>query len=268
MKHVLSKLSNLFTQLTLSWIDQSRDLLDSAFQEEFMQIFPNLKLVFQDVRERNPSEFKRTIQHVFRALKVYFLLKEKAIFHDTLSRESHGKLREKIKKIEEHNEALLLLILVNHDIGRVYVRKNHPQKSHELLLKHDLLSPYSLNRMEKLLIAKVIQYHLLFATIYTGESTFYGIYSLLNDPEFQVFRADKKRVSIFVDVLEIFTFIDILGYSYATVHDHYLEYYEQINHILKQLLSSLENDEKILEKALQLSEKWLEWRLALSLIHI
>ena len=32
--------------------------------------------------------------------------------------------------------------------------------------------------------------------------------------------------------------------------------------ILKQLLSSLENDEKILEKALQLSEKWLEWRLA------
>ncbi|MHA1763029.1 MAG: hypothetical protein ACTSYC_04620 [Promethearchaeota archaeon] len=249
--------------MSLSWIDKSVELLKSGYQEEIMKAFPNLKpIFFQNAIERDPSEFQRTVRHVFRTLKVYFLLKEGTTFHDTLSRESHMKLKKKIEKIDHQNELFLPLILIYHDIGRVYDRKNHPQKSHELLLRNDLLSPYSLDKMEKLLIDKIIQYHLLFATIYTGESTFYGIYSLLHDLGFQVLMRDTEFVSLFVDVLEIFTFIDILGYSYATVYDHYLEYYAEINRILKQLLLSSEKGEKILEQALQISKNWLEWRLA------
>ena len=90
------------------------------------------------------------------------------------------------------------------------------QKAEEqlLIIEKKLLDLYDLSDMDKLLISKVIQYHLLFAAIYTGESTFYGTYSLLNDGEFIKLIPYENHINFFVDFLEIFTYIDIITFIF------------------------------------------------------
>ena len=65
-----------------------------------------------------------------------------------------------------------------HDIGRFIDKKDHPYASYLIITQKKLFKMFELSKIEKQLIIKVIQYHLLFATIYTGESTFYGTFSL------------------------------------------------------------------------------------------
>jgi hypothetical protein len=126
----------------------------------------------------------------------------------------------------------------------------------------DLLDPFELSKVEKLLIQEIIHYHLLIATIYTGESTFYGIYSLFNDPEFNKLLSYDNGLNRFVDLLEVFTYIDILGYYYTKIFDHYIKYYEEINSKLKDILKLWPDNEKALILAKEYSDEWLEWRLA------
>ena len=103
---------------------------------------------------------------------------------------------------------------------------------------------------------------MLFAKIYTVESTFYGIYSLLKDLEFIELISNEYFIDRFVDLLEIFTYIDILGYSYAKIYDHYIKYYNEINFGLKNILKCLPDTKSALLKAKEYSQEWLEWRLA------
>jgi hypothetical protein len=149
-----------------------------------------------------------------------------------------------------------------HDIGRMDNKKDHPSYSYFLISEKKMLESFELSDIEKLLVNKVIQYHLLFATIYTGESSFYGIYSVLNDGEFSKLFNDKKYIDRFVDLLEIFTYLDIMGYSYARIYDHYLKYYEEINHKLKNVLKLWPNKNLTVKKALEYSQDWIEWRIA------
>lgn len=262
---MLKALNDLILRISLNWIDQSQKIQESEEYEEFMQIYPNLDKLFIEGLKNDSSELERTLKHIFRTLKVWFLLKEEKKFHKTLSFESILRIKKKIQVVTSENDLFIPLILVYHDIGRFFDRKNHPHKSYSLISKHDLLSPYNLNDKEKLLISKVIQYHLMLATIFTGESTFYSVYSLLNDEEFQAIRSDEHHLDLFIDLLEIFTYIDILGYSYALMYDHYLDYYEKINKILKFLLKSNDSEKLILKKSLEVSKEWLEWRLACGL---
>jgi hypothetical protein len=125
-----------------------------------------------------------------------------------------------------------------------------------------LLEAFELSNVEKLLIRKLIHYHLLIATIYTGESTFYGIYSLFNDSEFIKLISNKYIIDRFIDLLEVFTYIDILGYFYTKIFDHYIKYYSEISSKLKNILYIWPNNELALEKAKKYSQERLEWRLA------
>jgi hypothetical protein len=125
-----------------------------------------------------------------------------------------------------------------------------------------MLDLFDLSEMERLLINKVIQYHLLFATIYTGESTFYGVYSLLNDNEFSRLLTNKETINKFIDLLEIFTYLDILGYAYARIYDHYVRYYNEINTKLKDIFNLWPNREEALRRAIEYSHDWLDWRIA------
>jgi hypothetical protein len=125
-----------------------------------------------------------------------------------------------------------------------------------------LLEPFDLLDVERLLVDKVIQYHLLFASIYTGEATFFGTSSLLNDPELVKLVSNDRYCDLFVDMFEIFTYIDILGYSYAQIFDHYIKYFDEINRNLKQILKMLPDKKKAMEKALDISQEWIEWRIA------
>jgi len=259
---MINSLVKIFNNLELSWIDSSKNLEASNEYQELLLIFPNLTQIFQQGQIEDDFEFRRTIQHIFRVFKVYFLIKDKTHFHKTLSLDSLGKISEKIESVNKINELVLPLILMYHDIGRFFNKKNHPHESYLMISEHNLLDSYGLSEIEKLLVSKVIQYHLLFATIYTGESTFFGVCSLLNDEEFSKLNSHEEVYNRFIDLLEIFTWIDILGYSYARLYDHYSKYYDEINFKLKHILGLFRDKKKAIEKALDYSQEWIEWRIA------
>ena len=259
---MINKLAEIFNKIELEWIDSSEDLTNSKQYHNFMDCFPNLKSIFKLGSKESETEFNRTLKHIFRVFKVFFQLKDGTFIHETLSSKSIQLISAKfINKLCE-NENVLPLILIYHDIGRFFDRKNHPYHSYQLISERKLLDSYDISEDKQLLIKKIIQYHLLFATIYTGESTFYGIYTLLNDEEFIPIFSKKKNRELFINLLEIFTFIDILGYNYAKIYDHYVDYYGEINLILKDILNCWPDKELILKRAYTYSQEWLEWRIA------
>ncbi|MFX0081111.1 MAG: hypothetical protein ACFE94_05100 [Candidatus Hodarchaeota archaeon] len=259
---MIESLNKLFNDIELSWIDTYKDITDSMEFTQLVSIFPNLENSFQEGRDKDNDEYHRTIRHIFRLFKIYFLIKNREFSHETLSQESLNIIREKLLIQHSQNELVVPIILMYHDIGRLDNKKEHPYYSYSIISKKNLLERYNLSGIDKLLINKVIQYHLLFATIYTGESSFYGVYSLLNDTEFKKLLTDKKSIDRFIDLLEIFTYIDILGYSYAHIYDHYIQYYNEINNKLKTILNLWPDEEKALKKALEYSLDWLDWRIA------
>ena len=259
---MIDKLYNIFSNLELSWIDSYSEIDKSNDYNRLLSIFPNLEKIFQDGNNREKEEFQRTVRHIFRLFKIFFLIKNGEFSHETLSQESLNVIREKMLNQESQNELIIPIILMYHDIGRLVNKKDHPYYSYKLISGENLLELFELSDIEKLLINKVIQYHLLFATIYTGESTFYGIYSLLNDTEITELLTNIDNINRFIDLLEIFTYIDILGYSYARIYDHYIAYYDEINNKLKSILSLWPDKEKALNKASTYSQEWIEWRIA------
>ena len=259
---MIDKLNNLFNNIELSWIDSVDNIGDSEEFNSLLLSFPNLKEVFQKSREINNDEFQRTIRHIFRSFKIFFLIINGNFSHDTLSQEAITKIQKKVRSKHLENPLLIPILLMYHDIGRYIDNKQHPYHSYQLLSKMSLLEDFELSSIEKLIIRKLVQYHLLMATIYTGESTFYGVYSLLNDSEFIELISSKDALNKFIDLLEVFTYIDILGYVYTKIFDHYIKYYNEINYRLKRILSYLPNKRKTLKKAKEFSQEWLEWRLA------
>ena len=161
-----------------------------------------------------------------------------------------------------HNELIIPILLMYHDIGRYIDNKRHPYHSYQLISSIQLLETFELSNFEKLFIRKLIHYHLLIATIYTGESTFYGIYSLFNDLEFIELISKENTIDRFIDLLEVFSYIDILGYFYTKIFDHYIKFYGEISSKLKNILYIWPNKELALKKAKKYSQERLEWRLA------
>jgi len=259
---MIEELTKIFSKLDLSWIDSFEDIDVSNELFEILTNFPNLKQIFQEGKVKDEGEFKRTVRHIFRLFKVYFLIIKGDYVLDTLSGKSIETIRKKLFSQNSQNELIIPIILIYHDIGRFIDRNDHPQQSYQLISRMNLLKPFNLSNSEKLLVKLLIKYHLLFAKIYTGESTFFGIYPLLKDPEFIKFKNGKKSFDRFVDLLEIFTYIDILGYSYAKIYDHYIKYYKEINLGLKNVLYCLPDKKNALIRAKEYSQDWLEWRLA------
>jgi len=259
---MIDKLNNIFSKLELSWIDSYSKIDSSNDYLHLISIFPNLEQIFQDGNKNDREEFQRTVRHIFRLFKIFFLIKNGEFIHETLSQESLNVIREKLLKQDTQNELVIPIILMYHDIGRLVNKKDHPFYSYKLISDENLINPFGLSNIEKLLINKVIQYHLLFATIYTGESTFYGVYSLLNDTEVNKILINTNNANRFIDLLEIFTYIDILGYSYARIYDHYIAYYDEINTKLKDILYLWSDKTRAMKKALNYSREWIEWRIA------
>jgi len=257
---MLAAIELFFNEISFQWIDYSTNVSETKVFHNFIEFFPNLRPIFEK-GNTDHAEFERTIKHILRVIKVYFLFSQGIYFHKNLSQVSHNKIHEKLRKFSGIETLLILLILVYHDIGRLFDKKEHPMKSYELIKSYNLLD-YNIDSIDKLIILEVIHYHLLFATIYTGESSFYGVYSLLNNVEFNEIIKNEEFRNKFVDLLEIFTFIDILGYPYAQVYDHYLKYFDKINLILKVILEGWERKNIALDLAYDYSINWINWRLA------
>jgi hypothetical protein len=259
---MLNSLENIFKDIELSWIDSVNDIEETNEFFNLLSIFPNLEKIFQDLGKKNKDEYQRTIRHIFRSFKVFFLIISDDFSHETISEESIAKIREKTLNQHSQNELIIPILLIYHDIGRLLDNKKHPFHSYDLISKMNLLDNFNLSYIDKLLLKKIIHYHLLIATIFTGESTFYGIYSLLNDTEFIKLLSSETSINRFIDIMEIFTYIDILGYVYTKIYDHYVKYYDEVSSKLKIILNSWPDNDSALKKAKAYSEEWLEWRLA------
>ena len=259
---MIEVLSKIFSMLDLSWIDSFEEIGDSGEFFEVLTNFPNLKPIFKKGKVKDEGEFKRTVRHILRLFKIYFLFRKDDYFHDTLSRKSIETIRKKLLYQNSQNELIIPIILMYHDIGRLIDKNDHSIQSFQLVSRLNLFEPFALSTSEKLLVKLLIKYHLLFAKIYTGESTYFGIYALLKDPEFVELTSDENFINRFVDLLEIFTYIDILGYSYTKIYDHYIKYYSEINLRLKNILNCLPDKKSALIRAKEYSQDWLEWRLA------
>ena len=262
---MLHDLANLFEEIEIIWCDNpGKEIYKHVNYEKLISLFPNLKEIHLIGLNSDKFEFDRTMRHVFRSFKIYFLLKQGLFTHQSLSDKSLKELKEKIQNISNLNEIYLPIIIMYHDIGRFIDRKLHAYQSSSMISKEALLDCFKLTSMEKLLLRKLIEYHLLLATIYTGESTFFGSLSLINDKEFieLISFPDRNYAELFVDLLETFTYLDILGYPYSRIFDHYLNYYKEISLKLKNLLKLWPDHHKINYLAKEYSLQWTDWRLA------
>ena len=259
---MIKTLQNIFSDTSLSKIDSLKEIENSLIYNNFLSSFSNLSEIFESGAKRNKQEFIRTIKHIFRSIKIFLKLLSNSFSYEGFSEKTIIKISNKIKRIQEFNNILIPLILIYHDIGKFVRKRDHPHQSYILISGKNLLAPYHLSRNDRILIEKVIQYHILFATIYTGESTYYGTFSLLNDSLLEKLVSNPIYLDRFVDLLEIFTFIDILGYSYSQIFDHYVIYYEEINRKLKNIFSLLPEKEQAIQKAFLYSFERIDWRIA------
>jgi hypothetical protein len=259
---ILKQLQTIFSVVSLGDIDSSKEVEQTQLYTDFLTSFPNLSEVFELGMTRDKQEFTRTIKHIFRSIKIFLNLMDNSFSYEGFSNQTISNITKKIKHIQEYNKLIIPLILVYHDIGKFVRKRDHPSQSFILISERNLLSPFELVENDKILIHKVIQYHILFATIYTGETTYYGSYSLINDSIFVHLLSNRKYLELFVDLLEIFTYIDILGYSYSQIFDHYVMYYEKINQKLKDIFILLPDRERAIQKAIQYSQECIDWRIA------
>ncbi|MHA1379457.1 MAG: HD domain-containing protein [Candidatus Helarchaeota archaeon] len=262
----MNNLEKIFSNVSFEWIDDNRiDIINSEVFKNFVDKFPKLKKIFFKSMNLNKPEFERTIRHTIRLLVILFQLKNDNFKHKSMNNKSIQKIKTRIDKIQKINPKYLPLILILHDIGRPVNRKLHTYESAKIIKENNLLDEFDLKEQEKLLIIKVIEYHLLIGTIYTGESTYYAFTTLLNDAEFSKSLDDKEFSENFLLLSTIFTILDPLGYFYTQIFDHYIEKYAEIERKLKEILFDWPDIRKIQQKLREKCFKRLDWRLACAL---
>lgn len=259
---IVKQLQTIFSDISLRGIDSSKDIEHTQIYSDFLKSFPNLSEIFDLGLERDKQEFERTIKHIFRSIKTFLQILGNTFTYENFSNQTLSKISKKLENIQQFNSLIFPLILIYHDIGKFVRKRDHPHQSFILISTRNLLTPFSLLEKDRILIQKVIQYHILFATIYTGESTYYGSFSLIKDPTLAQILSDHKYLNLFVDLLEIFTYVDILGYSYSRIFDHYPVYYDKINQNLKVIFSLLPNKDRAIQKAFLYSQERIDWRIA------
>jgi hypothetical protein len=163
-------------------------------------------------------------------------------------------------------------MLLYHDIGRPFNKEWHTFESAKLLPAEELISEAVMPQKYITLLIGAIKYHLLLGTIFTGESSYVGALVLLNDTFLIRLWESEEETDLFFQILLLFTVIDILGYDYSKIYDHYLPYYLKIkknlvngfNHI--RIIDNTEVKKKMLYNYLyKLDQKNLKWRIACSL---
>ena len=135
----------------------------------------------------------------FRSIKIFLQLLNNSFSYEGFSKKTSLKISNKLKRIHKLDTTIIPLILIYHDIGNFIRKRDYPQQSYILISGNNLLAPYNLSNNDRLLIEKVIQYHILFATIYTGESTYYGTYSILNDSSLSKLVSDQIYLDLFIE---------------------------------------------------------------------
>ncbi|TFF88660.1 MAG: HD domain-containing protein [Promethearchaeota archaeon] len=266
-------MERIFSTIDLKFCDASAiSILKSKAYHEIKKIVPEWAKLIQKGLEINEEETHRTIKHIFRSICVFFFILDEEI-ELKLSSQFKRYLKSNLNRLYETNPDLFLYILLYHDIGRPFNREWHTFESANLIEKQGLLSPKtSVPKKYIRILLGVIRHHLLLGTIFTGESSYLGALILLKDRSLHHVWESKEETELFFQILILFTVIDIMGYQYSKIFDHYLDYYLKIKDNLVigfnrvRALQNLEEKEHSLYLFFhRLDEEKFKWRVACAL---
>ena len=248
--------------ISLEWLSQKRDSIQSTPElQRLIELFPPLEKTFQNWEESDQGEFLRTIRHTFQAQAAYNHVCAESFPESGLEKEVIKKVKDLADQISFYSTAVMPIILWLHDIGRCEDKERHTEKSAEMISSLGLLKNKGLLKEEIILIQKVIQYHLLIGTLYTGESSYLSFYPLMKDDEFKIMLQDHSLISRFLDSLTLFTIIDVWGYHINDISPTMIDNYLNIREEMEGIFSAENSTEEIKERLKERSRRHLDWRL-------
>ena len=232
---------------------------------------PEWDTIIQEGLIVDKEETLRTIRHIFRSIYIYFSLQNDQILND-LNSSFNTFLKSNINNLYEIHPDLFIYLLLYHDIGRPFNKEWHTFESAKILQEKNIFLKSKIPQKYITILLGVIKHHLLLGTIFTGESSYTGALILLKDNFLNSIWKSDEDTELFFQILLLFTIIDILGYDYSKIFDHYLHYYLRIKqNLIKSFnyirpIKSLEEKEHSLYKEFhKLDVDNLKWRLACSL---
>jgi hypothetical protein len=253
------------------WECSKQELFSSILVEKLSELFPRWFEIIQQGMQTDNNEALRTLRHTLHTLQGYFLIITDQLEKNVQQRKIES-FRDQLKELYEYHPLYVPLILLYHDIGRPFNRTWHTFKSEDLIRQHKLLEQFNLSKITKKLILTVIKHHLLVGTIYTGESSYYGSIVLYSELKRNKKGITETQIRILFNTMKAFTVIDIWGYDYSKIYDHYFSYYNEISENLieiyqKNITLDDESQQKryLKEELFRLDNQNLKWRIACSM---
>ena len=257
-------LLNFSGKISLNWVKEKGGNPESTKEyQELFKLFPELRDLFQNGAQNDPQEFSRTVVHIFHALAVYQRVNSCSFPESGLDDSHISELLELSNSISSVNPSIMPLILWLHDIGKFEGHGDHTEQSARIIRKGNLLQGKGLSEEEALVITKVIQYHLLIGTLYSGEISYLSFGLLLEDEDFHPILGDGALSELFIHSLILFTMIDIWAYPYNTkaVSASMIKDYLRIGEELKSVLIKGLSLDGALENLEEKAKEGTDWRL-------
>jgi hypothetical protein len=259
------ELMNFTRQISLDWINQYGKEIDRTQEyQDLISLFPPLSELFGQGKEEDPAEFGRTTAHTFHTLAVLNRISSQSFFESGLNQHELQTVYALADSITARSPLIMPLILWLHDIGKMQDKRHHTEKSAELVSTMGLLNGWGITPAWVLLITKVIQYHLLVGTLYSGEISYLSFRAIIEDAEFIPILAESKLRDLFIDALILFTMIDIWGYPYNSqaITAAMIRNYLNIAQELRFVLEKGEDKEETYERLINIAQQSADWRLA------
>jgi len=261
-KAFVDKLLAFSGSVSLDWLYQNREQIDKTSEfSTLVNLFPPLEEIFRKGLEEDPQEFFKTLPHTFQTQAAYNRICSGDFPESELDRNDIIDAHELANSISSFSPMLIPIILWLHDIGRFEDKSRHNEKGAEMISQFHLLGDKGLTEEEAILIQKVVQYHLLIGTLYTGESSYMSFEPLLKDKEFQVVLRNKASIKLFLDALTLFTMIDVWGYHINDITPTMIGNYFEIREEMGEIFAESGDPDKITEGLRDKSRKHLDWRL-------
>ncbi|MBD3339855.1 MAG: hypothetical protein GF353_12150 [Candidatus Lokiarchaeota archaeon] len=245
-------------------------ILKSPQMKYLTNLIPKWFKIVQLGLEVDKEETYRTIRHIFRSLWIYF-----SILNDTFPNDITTKnlnvLKEKLVNLRNFSNNLFPLLLLYHDLGRPFNRIWHSLESYDIVNKEGLFDEFNIGQDQLMVLLGVIKHHLLLGTIFTGEASYYGSIALFKDRELRNLFSSPELIETYFNAQLAFTLIDIWGYDYSRIYDHYFKYYNTISKNLINLFTesvSYNNQGKLnllSEELILRDNKNLKWRISCAL---
>lgn len=248
--------------ITVEWVFGNKNHINQTMQfETLINFFPPLSEVFMNWQREEPQEFFRTIIHTFQTQAAYNSICSANFPESGLNKEAIDKVNDLAKSISSFSPLLIPVILWLHDIGRYVNRQIHNEKSAEMITEMALLENRGLSAQEIILIKKVVQYHLLIGTLYTGESSYLSFEPLLMDKEFKTILNDESSIKLFINSLTLFTMIDVWGYHINDISQTMIDNYIDIRDEMSEIFVGVNDIDQLMEGLREKSRKHIDWRL-------